>query len=279
MVKCLVYPLIYCGRMKPNNHAFSLIELSVVIAVIGLLVGGVLGSQQLIRASELRSITEDVSVLRSAMGTFKERYNGLPGDLTNATLTWGAAAVPASCSTTQGVGTQTCDGNGDGKIGDAVTAARAYEQFRFFQHLALAGLLEGRYSGIAGAGGSYHATPGTNVPKSRIEGAGNTVLYGGDVGITAWAARAFPGGKDGNYILYGSVLTDNTMSMPFLTAEEAMNIDTKFDDGFPGLGSYKSWIPSWAPHADCASTAVPGTALYQPDRKTVSCAFLIEAGL
>ncbi|MGB1539846.1 MAG: prepilin-type N-terminal cleavage/methylation domain-containing protein, partial [Rickettsiales bacterium] len=36
---------------------FSLVELSIVLVILGLLTGGILGGQSLIRAAELRSIT------------------------------------------------------------------------------------------------------------------------------------------------------------------------------------------------------------------------------
>ena len=48
-----------------TNRAFSLVELSIVLVILGLLVGGVLSGQALIRASELRSIATDPPYLFS----------------------------------------------------------------------------------------------------------------------------------------------------------------------------------------------------------------------
>lgn len=109
--------------MPPRNQqGFSLVELSIVLVILGLLVGGVLGGQALIRASELRSVMAGRDTLVSAITIFKNKYNSFPGDLTNATAIWGAAhATPATCITTVGSGTQTCNGNGDGKIADRTT--------------------------------------------------------------------------------------------------------------------------------------------------------------
>jgi prepilin-type N-terminal cleavage/methylation domain-containing protein len=39
------------------KQGFSLIELSIVLVILGLLTGGILTGQNLIRAAELRSIT------------------------------------------------------------------------------------------------------------------------------------------------------------------------------------------------------------------------------
>lgn len=43
--------------MKREQSAFTLVELSIVLVILGLLVGGVLTGQRLIRASELRSVS------------------------------------------------------------------------------------------------------------------------------------------------------------------------------------------------------------------------------
>jgi prepilin-type N-terminal cleavage/methylation domain-containing protein len=43
-----------------KQSAFSLVELSVVLVILGLLVGGVLAGQSLIRAAELRSVLADI---------------------------------------------------------------------------------------------------------------------------------------------------------------------------------------------------------------------------
>lgn len=48
-------------RSTPGSGAFSLVELSIVLVILGLLVGGVLSGQSLIRAAELRSISSEYS--------------------------------------------------------------------------------------------------------------------------------------------------------------------------------------------------------------------------
>lgn len=42
-----------------QRAAFTLVELSIVLVILGLLVGGVLSGQSLIRASELRSVATE----------------------------------------------------------------------------------------------------------------------------------------------------------------------------------------------------------------------------
>ena len=74
---------------QPNKKAFSLVELSIVLVILGLLVGGILSGQSLIRAAQLRSVTADYTRFVTAVNTFRDKYFALPGDMTNAQSVWG----------------------------------------------------------------------------------------------------------------------------------------------------------------------------------------------
>jgi prepilin-type N-terminal cleavage/methylation domain-containing protein len=67
-----------------KQTAFSLVELSIVLVILGLLVGGVLSGQALIRASEMRSITAQANQYRAAIYSFRDKYFAIPGDMANA---------------------------------------------------------------------------------------------------------------------------------------------------------------------------------------------------
>jgi len=53
-----------------RRHGFSLVELSIVLVILGLLTGGILGGQSLIRAAELRSIASDLFRYGTAVNSF-----------------------------------------------------------------------------------------------------------------------------------------------------------------------------------------------------------------
>jgi hypothetical protein len=72
-----------------SAEGFSLVALSVVWVNLGLLTGGILTAQSLIRAAELRSITTDYNRFITASQTFRDKYFALPGDMRNATRFWG----------------------------------------------------------------------------------------------------------------------------------------------------------------------------------------------
>ena len=150
-----------------RNTGFSLLELSIVLVIIGLIAGGIVAGSAMIRAAELRAVITEVNKFQTSVHTFKDKYLGIPADLKNATSFWGAAhATPATCLSTVGTGTETCNGNGDGRVDRGLVLSNYSESFMFWQHLANAELIEGTYSGIAGPGNPGDAVDG-NVYKSK----------------------------------------------------------------------------------------------------------------
>lgn len=238
------------------RRAFTLIEMSIVLVIIGLLVGGILGGQALIRASELRGLVSEYTLYTTAVSTFREKYDGLPGDLRNATKYWGAATgattegVVAACANlvTPYTDQKTCNGNGNGKIAENDSDNNGtddrlqwYEMYRAWQQLSNAGLISGIYKGGTSRT-AWNANPGYNVPKSK---AGND---------TGWVIRHHPEldewlgwyykYKQGTYLYVG---TGDEGSEPGITPEEAWSIDTKFDDGKPAYGTIKPMMSNLNP--------------------------------
>lgn len=215
-----------------SRHGFTLVELSIVLAIIGLLVGGILGGQSLLRAAELKAILTDFNRYKTATLQFKDQYGGLPGDLLDATEYWGAAhATPATCRTTIGTGTATCNGNGDNILGSV--SGQEYEAYRLWQHLANANLIQGNFNGVS-SGGSFGSSR-NNSPVSKISSglwyaawwmgaSGDPTLFNGDYG---------------NIFLIGRENTNNPPMSALIRPDEAYAIDRKADDGKPGLGGVR----------------------------------------
>ncbi len=213
---------------------FSLVELSIVLVILGLLTGGILAGQSLIRASELRSVSVDFKRYSAAAYTFRDKYFGWPGDFKDATKFWGSAGgtgADATCFSAQSqASVATCNGDGNG---DSSTAAgvNSSERFMTWKHLANAGLIEGSYTGkTTGASGTYSILVGTNVPGSKV-GAGSFFdMYAAAFNAGyAFTETIFPSQE---ITLYG----DPANSYGALLPEEAWNIDTKLDDGSPVYG-------------------------------------------
>ena len=210
-------------KLSRSQSAFSLVELSIVLVILGLLVGGVLSGQSLIRAGELRAVSTEITRYHTAVYTFRDKYFAMPGDMANATSFWGNADTGANggeCAaplTNAGTGTQTCNGNGNGMFDWGP------EERRVWQHLANAGLIEGRYSGIG-----PEMVAGSNVPASKL--ANNSYRYLPEVPL--YGKTAISNALRIGRISSGYFGNDEGI----LKAEEARNIDVKSDDGLADSG-------------------------------------------
>jgi hypothetical protein len=232
---------------------------------LGLLIGGVLSGQSLIRAAELRSVSTEYSRYVTAVQSFRDKYFAIPGDMNNATSFWGAAdPTPATCLTTVGTGTQTCNGNGDGSVLWGSTGSQRSEWYMFWQHLTNAGLIEGSYSGMSGSV-AYDDTSSANVPRSKLNNSlwfvANDATSGGALFPVAVARHNFR---------IGGLNPGTNPSTSIMKPEELWNIDTKLDDGKPGLGVITSFMNGYA-GTNCASTAVASTAVYSLNVSSLQC--------
>ena len=229
---------------RPAQSGFSLVELAIVLVVLGLLTGGILSGQALIRAAELRAVPTEYSRWVTATRTFQDKYFGIPGDFRDATRFWGRQNANADCVTNSGAAVSAngaCDGNGDGSPvwENSGGAGSVREMHQYWRHLALAGLVEGSFTGVsAGTGNSATVAPGTNSPLSRAGGSSGWGAGGNNCGFST---QCFYGPTHPIYRFYltfgNGGVTGNLPMASALTAEEAWNIDTKIDDGMPATGS------------------------------------------
>jgi len=87
--------------LHKKKTGFSLIELSIVLIILGLLIAGVTGGAALIKSAELRAGAVEANSWKAAVSTFVTKFENYPGDYNN-NLTLGgavmAAGAPASFS-------------------------------------------------------------------------------------------------------------------------------------------------------------------------------------
>ncbi|HIE59554.1 MAG TPA: type II secretion system protein [Persephonella sp.] len=63
-----------------NQKGFTLIELAIVLVVIGIILGAILKSQELIKNAKARRFQNDVKALEAIIWMFYDRYGRFPGD-------------------------------------------------------------------------------------------------------------------------------------------------------------------------------------------------------
>ncbi len=70
-----------------------------MLVILGLLTGGILAAQSLIRAAELRSVNTEYNRYITASQAFRDKYFALPGDFSSATRFWSRMNGNADCVT------------------------------------------------------------------------------------------------------------------------------------------------------------------------------------
>lgn len=251
----------YCKGIQ----AFSLVELSIVLVILGLLIGGVLAGQSLIRAAELRSVSTDINKYMTAVNAFRDKYFAIPGDMQNATSIWGdqATGINACPDTAIPNGSPgTCNGNGNGTLTTDLT-----EDLRAFQHLAAAGLIEGNYTGLPSVPHTYHGQfAGENIPPLKLNGAALWFRY---------HPTQTQYGKIGNHMRLGTLRVGTGDYFDgVMRAEEAWNIDTKIDDGLASNGRFMAFASMTSNCVTGHYTGAAGSSNYRLDTTVPDCGII-----
>ena len=201
------------------RHAFSLVELSIVLVILGLLTGGILAGKSLIRAAQLRKYQTELTRYETAYNSFLERYNARPGDMADAESLWGRMAMcPANANPV--VATGVCNGD-DNRALDTIREAG-----NTFAMLSRAGLIEGDYL--------YNDGPG--VTETLMRG---TVFAPGPEDSTFTYRHSDIHGTMRNYLHVGAFQSGaGGYTKGMFTATEAWSIDNKMDDGIAGTGRW-----------------------------------------
>lgn len=139
--------------------------------------------------------------------------------------------------------------------------------FQLWKQLALAGLIEGSYSGIAGSGNPWNAID-SNSPRSKMTNGMWAAFPRGDdaVGTTVLYAT-----MANNQFIFGAVSSTGVPENPLLKPEEAWNIDTKLDDGKPGTGNITVRYWNNACGTGGATGADTANSVYNLSTTTAQC--------
>lgn len=110
-----------------KRQGFTLVEMSIVIVIVGLLLGMVLKGKEMITNAKIKNIENSFNSLAQAVSIYQERYHALPGDDQLATSKFGDSVK---------------HGNGDGVIkGDFDSHTNGEEARLVWSHLRYAHLV------------------------------------------------------------------------------------------------------------------------------------------
>lgn len=244
-------------------HGFSLIELSIVLIITGLIVASVSAGQSLVEQSRIRSMFSDLDKFNAAFLTFKLKYDTFPGDLSNAYDYWGA-----NCDSTPSY----CNGNGNKKI-EFTSSKLDNEVVRAWQHVTLAGMLPGSYPGTSTTAGQVEV--GVNAPESDYHDAGYAVAYIPSSGATSYYSTE---PTSIHYFYVGKEHPTSLPFVPFISPRKLSLIDQKYDNGIPGSGRIIGKEGSGYVQGTSCTQGTDPNITYRTTVDTESCFFWYVAG-
>ncbi len=232
------------------RNGFSLVELSIVLVIIAVIVGGITTAQSLIQNYRITAAVSDLKNYKNAYDEFHKRYDAVPGDMNDAVNIWGNP--------------QTVNGNGNSFFSTSAEGARAW------QHLLLAGFFEGVGSQTGVPFGSNPLIrPGQNVPETPL-GKGTGYMFSNlimDTTLTGSLPGAPNFGRRDNVLIIGKSYQTH-LTGAAITGTMASNIDIKMDDGKAGRGMLTGYIAHNSGSSLCISETSLGSGKYNYNETT-----------
>lgn len=232
IIKIFLYQQIFMQKInshrnQDNSGGFTLIELSIVLVIIGLIVGSVLSGRDLIFSAEMRGQIKQIEQFNIAANAFRIKYNYLPGD------------IPEPYSSQVGLQNAmytTTHGDGDGLVENENDGVFGFEAMAFWADLKKTGFIENKIEEIPNWGYLPTESPLLTHPEAKIGNGNYLSLVRGGVFSTPGTSQ----GTDGkNYITINDrgFLAWNYPVNPMVSPYQAFSIDQKMDDGLPQTGN------------------------------------------
>lgn len=99
-----------------ERSGFTLLELSIVLIIIGLVAAGIFVGQEMIEQARIRAFISQVGAYKVATYTFRTKFGEWPGDFDAAEQLWGTESGSCPTATDATPHQATCNGDGNGNF-------------------------------------------------------------------------------------------------------------------------------------------------------------------
>jgi prepilin-type N-terminal cleavage/methylation domain-containing protein len=187
-------------KTKSKQQGFTIVEMSVVIVLIGLLIGALMKGKEMIRATKVRATISELTNVKKAALRFRQKYGTMPGDFNRATTEL-VNCIEAS--------TSCYSGDNNGKVEPPVGAGAVDEEEQFWKHLFYGGYRQ------------------NEIFDSQIVGGTARVYY--DEYPSGSLTPGYMGGTGKHWLIFESAAALGVGCC--LSLSEQRTIDMKIDDG------------------------------------------------
>jgi type II secretory pathway pseudopilin PulG len=198
----------------------SLIDLSVVLIVIGLLAGSIMGASIMIKNARLAKVMRDIHLIEKALYDFDDKYGAPPGDIANMDI------LPPNAAGT--------GGNGNGIIDSDLEAVR------FWYHLAITDFMVGNADTTLAS--RY------NIAKDSTKGGAKESPFP-NAGY-----RVIPNSPLGLYVIGFAEYSPSDYNLAVIEPAVAEAFDRKYDNGIAGSGKIQATEGTGFPAGTCVKS-------------------------
>jgi prepilin-type N-terminal cleavage/methylation domain-containing protein len=239
--------------ISTRERGFTLIEMSIVLIIIGLIIGGILKGQELIESARQKNFIAQTDSIKAGTNSFVDRFRAFPGD-------YNVNPCP---------GTSICVAGNNNGVLNAVPAAttvalaalpgNALEQYEYFNMLVGAGFIGGGSAQVIATGSTAFSGGAVQspMPQASFPQSGITIAYGTQEGAVA--------GADSRTTHWLRTHRFGTAATPaagtgVISPARMLQLDTKYDDSLPSSGRIRTdyTISGGATAGDCGVVSTAG---------------------
>jgi prepilin-type N-terminal cleavage/methylation domain-containing protein len=186
-----------------RQRGFTLIEIAITLAIVGLMVGGVLKGQEMITNARLKKLERDNTGIAVAIHSYQDRYHQTPGDDNSASTRFTMYSDGSNDPSPGDI-----DGDGNGTIDGSWMGTDNSESANLWKHLRAAALIPGGGDQDQRPRNAYSGDIG--VRDGSLQIAGPVIVFGL---IDGTVAGIFESRLDDNNPSTGFIQSDLTSAL------------------------------------------------------------------